>query len=209
MVTNQQFIFSCRRFLNKRKLFRVVKYIDSCLDEEDRQNIVNCIDVMKKQLSSPGKGLTSGMLIDMFLTEFLGKKDDIEKYHNGESDFKIFGLPLSLKSISGRSTIALNWSKNDSVNQSDYFNVNILIFVSSTSRWWIKNDDKIINSGFYFINKDFCKQNITLSKNNKTNSLITNRDLYKLLINAEYFIKLPNINTNDNKQFNILHCFYK
>jgi len=40
-------------------------------------------------------------------------QDNFKLSHNGESDYIINNINFSFKKINGKSTIALDWSKND------------------------------------------------------------------------------------------------
>ena len=63
--------------------------------------------------------------------------------------------------------------------------------------WKTKTDfTEIIKSGFYLIDKDYCKNNITLISNNKSNSIIKSKDIYKMIqysLTNNLFIELPKI----------------
>lgn len=157
-----------------------------------------------------GCGLSSGNLIDIFITNFFSKnfngKCDI--YHNGECDLKISNIPLSFKKISGKSSIALDWSKNKNNFKKKYFTTNILILNLKTGRWWKKENNKIIYSGIYIIDKEYCIEYVKLSSNNKTNSLISSEFVYEMLIHCidkKKFIKIPEC--NKTYEFNILNSF--
>lgn len=80
--------------------------------------------------------------------------------------------------------------------------------------WWKKGDycgiplSIEIDIGLYIIDKDFCKENVILSSNNKTNSLIESKELYKMLMKAksdDLFIPFPNSNKRYN--FSITSAF--
>ena len=127
-------------------------------------------------------------------------------------------MSLSLKKINGNSAIALDWSKNKNNNVKEYFKYHLLIINLKTEQWWKniprnKTDDNIkyndiIKAGIYIINKDYCKNNIKLLSNNKTNSLIDKQSLYRMIknsINDNLYIEIPT--SNKIIQFNILNAF--
>jgi hypothetical protein len=143
-----------------------------------------------------GSGLSGGMLIDLFLTEYL--TNIIESYeacHEGESDCKILQIPISIKKINGKSTIALDWSKNgDDSKKRERFETDIMVVNLKSCKWWkefpqgVTQEEKdseyystIMKAGIYIISRKYCKKYVTLSSNNKTNSLIDNKQLYNML----------------------------
>lgn len=164
-----------------------------------------------------GAGLLSGGIIDLFLTSFLSERlSDFKTCHNGETDLIIHGCPLSLKKISGKSSIALNWSKNKSDVKTDFFQCDIMILNLKAEQWWKKEKpDSVISlthvipSGMYFIPKEYCSK-IVLSSNNKTDTLISTEQLYGMLtysMTHNYMIHLPDPDTTVS--FNILNAFIK
>ena len=203
------------------ELKNIHKLIESKLTHSDLQELSNkCISITNV-CKGDGVGLTGGTLIDMYLCKyFLEKlKDHYEELHSGESDIKIDNTELSLKKITGKSTIALDWSKNKTDNKKKYFNNHIIIINLKTEKWWKTKPNKIISnkiityndeikSGIYFIDKNYCKRYIKLSSNNKTNSLIDSQYLYFMLkrsIMLRLYIELPT--PNKNIEFNILQAF--
>ena len=70
------------------------------------------------------------------------------------------------------------------------------------------NLNNVIPSGIYVIDKYYCKKHIKLCSNNKTNTLIDNKNLYLMLHNCmkkNMYIKLPEI--KKKYKFNILTAF--
>lgn len=177
-------------------------------------------DVVKGE---SGSGLSGGMLIDMFLTEYL--TNIIESYeacHEGESDCKILNIPISIKKINGKSTIALDWSKNgDDSKKRERFETDIMVVNLKSCKWWKEcpqgatQEEKdagyyssIMKAGIYIISHKYCKNNITLSSNNKTNNLIDNKQLYNMLkesIRENMVIEFPT--EFPTYKFNILKAF--
>lgn len=89
--------------------------------------------------------------------------------------------------------------------------------VLETKQWWKKNKinnkndnidyTKIIPSGFYIIDKNYCKNNIELKSNNKTNTLIKKDNVYKMLSNSlEKKLHIP-VKINKIYKFDILSAF--
>jgi len=203
--------------INLRKIYNIIK---NELTEDDLQELINKCNGIINKCKGDGAGLTSGILIDMLLCDFLKLK--ISKYnecHIGECDIKIDNIPLSVKKINGKSSIALDWSKNKDKDKKEHFICDILIINLKTEKWW-KNNPKIINtnikityndiipSGIYIIDKQFCKYYIKLTNNNKTNTIIESQYLYLMLkrsILLNLFIPFPF--PNKIIEFNIMNAF--
>lgn len=134
-----------------------------------------------------GRGLTGGMLTDMFLIRFLENKlSEFKECHNNEADCTILGKKLSLKKVKGKSSIALNWSKNSTEDRKEKFIENMMIIVLKSGKWWQAKG--VIPAGIY------CKEHVKLSHNNKTNALIHPMYLYEMIRNSianELYIELP------------------
>ena len=195
-----------------------MSYLKTSLTNTDLQELSNKCYSINNICKGDGGGLSGGCLIDMFISKFFETKlKEYTEYRNGEADMKICNIPLSQKKINGKSTIALDWSKNNSPCKKEYFTNNILIINLKTEQWWKaapkdKQDDIIyndtINAGIYIINKNYCKNNIKLSSNNKTNTLINNESLYRMIKNSitdNLYIEIP-APTKDI-EFNILNAF--
>jgi hypothetical protein len=203
-----------------KALSLVHKYLFDNLSKEYLQELSNKCNAIIQKCKGDGAGLSSGTLIDMLLCEaFQTRLSEYCDYHDGESDMKICNIPLSQKKINGKSTIALDWSKNKNKSQREHFSCHILIINLKTEQWWKKTpvnsisninityNDKI-PSGIYIIDKQFCKYSIKLSSNNKTDTLIDSQYLYIMLkhsINQKLFIALPS--PNKQLKFNILNAF--
>ena len=154
----------------------------------------------------------------MFISKFFESKlSEYKEYHNEESDMKICDIDISQKKINGKSTIALDWSKNEIMNERKYFQVHVLIINLKTEKWWTKTPkntnvkftyNNTIKSGMYFVDKKFCKKYIKLKTNNKTNTLIDSKNLYLMIqrsIILNTYIEFPSI--SENLIFNILNSF--
>lgn len=199
---------------NEINIKATIKYINDNLNTEDKQDLSNYMNSITKKLKGDGAGLSSGLFIDMLLCEFLSNKlDKCEEYHNGEYDIKINDINFSLKKINGKSLLALDWSKNNNENTTkDIFTHNIILINTKTCQWWKKNSNidytKTIKSGIYIINKDYCKENIKLSSNNKSNSIITHQNVYKMINNSienSTYIEIPE--PNKELKFSLIKCF--
>jgi len=198
-----------------------IKYINKYLDDVEKQNLSNYMYCITNKLKGDGAGLSSGTFIDMLICEFFSNKlKKCEEYHNGECDIKINGEEFSLKKINGKSSLALDWSKNNENSiKKEFFTHNIILINTKTSQWWKKNpkniniDDKTnytreIKPAIYIINKNYCKKNIKLSSNNKSNSIINEQYVYKIIcksIDDKTYIELPE--KNKEFKFNLLKCF--
>ena len=203
-------------FINK-----TIEYLNKYLSEKDKQDLSNYMYCITKKLKGDGAGLSSGIFIDMLLCEFFTKKmDKCEEYHNGECDIKINDINYSLKKINGKSSLALDWSKNPETSiKRETFTHNIILINTKTIQWWKNNpknkdtNDKTdytteIKSGIYIINKDYCKKNIKLSSNNKSNSIIIDTQVYKMIIDSiekKSFIIIPK--PNKELKFSLIKCF--
>ena len=209
-----------RNFSHIKEIKKIYNYIYSSLSNDDLQDLSNKCHSITQSCKGDGAGLSGGTLIDMLLCKFFQEKLALySDYHNVESDMKICDMPLSLKKINGKSTIALDWSKNETKTKREHFSCNIIIINLKTEKWWKNNPTNkisninirytdIIPAGIYIIDKQFCKYFIKLSSNNKTNTLIESQYLYIMLkhsISQNLFIKLPSY--NKELKFNILNAF--
>jgi hypothetical protein len=103
-----------RKKSNIKELRKIHRYLSSSLSSEDLQDLSNKCHSITKHCKGDGAGLSGGTLIDMLLCSFLKEKLPLySDYHDGESDMKLCDIPLSQKKINGKSTIALDWSKNE------------------------------------------------------------------------------------------------
>lgn len=166
--------------------------VRSFIERRDLQYLSNCFHALKKSMTGDGCGMRGGAILDDFLSEYFEGAKEYQEYHVGEADFKLCDIPLSLKSSmkNDGSTFALDWSKNETDTQRESFDCDILILITRSGLWW-KRENKSIKAGFYLISKEFCKNTITLSSNNKTNRLISKPEVYKMLQGASHFVPLP------------------
>lgn len=216
--------------INEKKMQNVIKYIRENLSDENLQDFSNKCYAINKSCSGDGAGLFGGSMTDMFVNlYFKSKLNDHKIFHIGENDMKICNMPLSLKKINGKSIIALDWSKNKSKNiksvennnyannnddnkcDKKYFTDNIILINLKSSKWW-KNEKNGYNNdipaGIYIIDKYFCRCNVKLECNNKSNSLIKSHYLYQTIKNSisrNLFIKIPE--HNKEIKFNIMNAF--
>jgi hypothetical protein len=156
--------------------------------DTNKEIVIECFEKIfainrycSENLGKQGGGLSAGILVDLVINEyFVQKLENFKSFHSGESDCILMDHNFSIKKITGKSNIALDWSKNkNQESQKEYFISDMMIF-NLKSQKWLKTS-KFIPSGLYFIPNDFCKQNIQLKQNNKTNSLIDSKNLYKML----------------------------
>ena len=210
-----------------QKLKQVYDHISSSLTDIDKQELSNMCNSIKNNFKGDGAGLTGGTLVDIVMNTFLKNKlPDYHENHKGESDMVICVLPFSLKKINGKSTCALDWSKNkkdeQNIQKKEIFSCDIIVInlkSGKSGQWWKKkpkNVHSILNivytseipSGIYLIDKRFCKYYVKLHENNKTNTLIDSMHLYIMLkrsIALKLYIPLPE--PNKQLKFNILHAF--
>jgi len=198
-------------------------YLKKNLTPELLTEIIGKLVGIRDAFTGDGAGLSGGTVSDMFITAFLSDKiAGFQSHHSREGDCKINEHTFSLKKINGKSTIALDWSKNgENSSERERFNTDIIIINLKTEKWW-KNGPvnatadenavgfytKTVKAGIYFISQTYCKSNICLSSNNKTDTLIETIPLYKMLMQSisdnmviEFPTEFPII------PFNILNAF--
>ena len=172
------------------ELKKILNYIKNNLTESDLYTLVNSCKSITTACKGDGVGLSSGYLIDMYISKFFTTKlTEYREYHQGESDMKIYNIPLSQKKITGKSEIALDWSKNESKNKitvkveeqelekdkpktrintkqniknktKQHFSSHILIINLKTSKWWKSEPKNIINKKIIY--NDIIKSGIYL-----------------------------------------------
>jgi hypothetical protein len=203
-----------QRWWKKRTTLSSLKKVHNLLTlhlgNETKQELSNKCDAIKKACKGDGVGLSSGSLIDMLMSEILEVNvPGFMPNHEGESDFSFSNQPYSFKKISGGSSLALSWSKNDKLkkpvkpnkpNRSkktkkdkdvSLFSCPIFILNLTPEQWW-KTKPKLrpllnitynefIPSGLYLVDVPFCKHVIKLSTNNKTDTLIGKEFVYLML----------------------------
>jgi hypothetical protein len=84
--------------------------------------------------------------------------------------------PLSFKKITGKSNIALNWSKNKNITDPN-FTIDLMIFNLKSQNWY----KTPIPTGLYLIPKEFCIEHVKLKSNNKTDTLIDAKNLFEMI----------------------------
>jgi hypothetical protein len=173
-------------------LKKVYANFSASLTPLDLQELANKCAAISRYCKGDGAGLAGGTLTDMLVCGFLqAKMADYSDCHTGESDLKIGEVPLSLKKINGKSTVALDWSKNENDLKKEHFSCHLVIINLKTQQWWKNEPTKkplleitwndTIPAGIYLISKDYCKTHVQLGKNNKTNTLISDQYLYMML----------------------------
>ena len=198
-------------------------YMKKNLTPELLTEIIGKLIGIRDEFTGDGAGLSGGTLTDMFITAFLSDKiAGFEKHHEREGDCMVNAHKFSLKKINGNSTIALDWSKNgENSSERERFNTDMIIINLKTEQWWKKGPlkatadenaagfySKTLKAGIYFISHTYCKSNICLTSNNKSDTLIENIPLYKMLMQSiadnmvvEFPTEFPVI------PFNILNAF--
>jgi hypothetical protein len=196
-----------------------IEYLRSVFSDNILQDISDSIYAIERDFKGDGSGLNASGFSDKYmrkkLAEIIPSLKEIDK---GDADWSINYHDLSFKKIRGKSTIALNWSKNPKgAKVKDLFENDIMLMISKTCQWWKKNPRefdpeidyaKSINRGFYIIDKYYLKQNINLGPNNKSNNVISEKQLYLAVINSlerDLFIEMPK--PLGIKTFNILKAF--
>lgn len=195
-----------RKHTTIKKLIDLHGYLTASLTADILQDFVNKCAAISTYCRGDGNGLIGGMLIDMLLSEcFAENLTQYKNYHTGESDMSICNMTLSQKKITGKSHIALDWSKNKQQSKRERFTCNILLVNLKTDQWWKHNPTTILSklhivytttipTGIYIADKAFCKHYIKLTSNNKTNTLICQQYVYCMLnrsIAAHLYIRLP------------------
>lgn len=205
--------------LRIRKVYdELVKY----LTPDILTDIVSKLNAITVEFTGDGSGLSGGTIVDKFITTYLSALiPNFEAYHEGEKDCKILDIPLSIKKIRGKSSIALDWSKNGKDSKErERFDTDIMIINLKTEQWWKTtpvsvnkevtdvNYSMYIKAGIYLISHDYCKGCIKLSSNNKTDSLIDSVQLYLMIqssIKNNFVIEFPT--DVPTRKFNILTAF--
>lgn len=150
------------------------------------------------------------VLFEMFRTLLR----DFSVCHAKQADCTLLGHRFSFKKITGKSCIALNWSKNKGDHQDHQtFEHPILLMNLKEGKWWRNKAhfDKFIPMGFFLLDHAYCNQNVRLKVNNKTNSLIDQEELYKMMIHAmeqQRVLPLPAPSTN-RFSFSLGSCFHE
>lgn len=183
-------------------LKEIKNYLTTQLTGEVLQEISDKMWTIGHLLKSDGKGLSGGLIMEQTLFEILSEHvDGFDAHHEGQSDCKVNDITLSFKKITGKSTLALNWSKNESGANIVRFECPILLMNLKEGRWWKNKKDanRSLPSGFYLISHDYCNENVKFKTNNKTNSLIVAEDIYKMMVEAldlDVVLELPPARTN-------------
>lgn len=168
---------------------RTIEFLKHHLTKPVLQEISDKMWTLHHHLQSDGRGLSGGTLMEQVLFEILGTTlhKDFSVRHIKQSDCTILGHPFSFKKITGKSCLALNWSKNDTPNNKSLtFEHPILLLNTKEGKWWRHKPqfDQYIPMGFFLLDPAYCNAHVCLKTNNKTNSLIDTEDLYKIIIHA-------------------------
>ena len=197
------------RLLAAKELDTVKNILKNGLDLQD---LSNKIDAIKACCVGDGCGLKTGTYVDDLITAFFKKHlVSYQEYHKGEADLKICDVPLSLKTCtSDKGTqFALNWSKNKTESDpSSNFDTHIMIIVSRGGHWWKQKEglNEYIKPGIYLVDRYYCKDNIDLKSNNKTDKLISKKEVYQMIVNSQHYVEIPAPQEN-RPSFDILKAF--
>jgi len=167
-----------------------------------REFVNQCCCLIRLCRGEDGSGLKSGILIDMLVDRFFSSHVfNCRPYHKGESDLSIDGHVVSLKKITGKSTIAMNWSKNKNRTGSasgnktttspSHFQHDIMILNLQGGKWWKKpkvvdgmSYHRTIPRGIYLVDCFYWRRHAHFRSNNKTNTLIDSMLLYRMLVRS-------------------------
>ena len=190
------------RFLENAELCK----IKDGLDHLKSANLTEMVNAIKRYCTGDGCGLRIGGYVDDMVTElFTHTVPNFEPYHKSDADCKINGIPLSLKTCTNPkgTSFALSWSKNKTIDMSNNFSAHIMVIVAQSGRWWKKAE--VVNAGIYLISNTWCKKHITLTKNNKSDKIVSKKEVYKMLRASKHFIPMPE--PKGTLKFNILKAF--
>ena len=83
-----------------------------------------------------------------------------------------------------------------------------MILVSRGGQWWKQKEgfNEYIKSGIYLIDRYYCKDNIDLTTNNKTDKLISKKEVYHMIQNSQHYVEMPSPQP-DRPSFDILKAF--
>ena len=167
----------------------IIEYMKGSLSKEVLQEISDKMSAISLSMSADGAGLTSGQLMEKTILEIFKKNmKEFEACHYGQMDMMIKNIGLSFKKISGKSILALSWSKNTKDSPST-FECPIIIMNVKGGVWWKKktgemDNTKMIPAGFFLIDDAYCRSHISLTHNNKSNTIIDQRSVYNMLCHA-------------------------
>lgn len=219
---------------NQNELKKIIEYLEKYLTPDKLQEISNMCIAVNNSCTGDGSGLSSGTLIEKVVSAFFKNiLPEFECYNIGQADMKICGNPVSFKKTTGKSELASNWTKPKKLKPNEIitnksnekyikipFQEHILIINLKTDKWWkrkpgveVRNNLKfppydIIPMGIYIVDKEYCKKNVVLSSNTKTDTLIKNYYVYNMIQNSilnKLYIKLPE--PNKKIKFDILKAF--
>ena len=189
-----EYLKQYERILAVKELDTVKKILKTGLDLQD---LSNKIDAIKACCVGDGCGLKTGAYVDDLIAAFFKKHlVSYQEYHKGEADLKICDVPLSLKTCTNDkgTQFALNWSKNKTESDpSSNFDTHIMIIVSRGGQWWKQKEglNEYIKPGIYLVDRHYCKDNIDLKSNNKSDTLISKKDVYQMITNSQHYVEIP------------------
>lgn len=177
-------------YLTSKEVFEHIKPFF----EEHGNKMMSIGEALKEKYTGPGCGLSTGFLQDEIYREYVKEYSNLILGCSDnsclEADF-ILILPLSSKKglFSMKKTfggdLALAWQKNPNGDKREFWKCPIVIFNHAIPGKTKRALNFGIKKGIYVIDHIWCRSNIKLSKNNKTDNLIKRRDVIKMLKNAK------------------------
>ncbi|NDE16827.1 DNA (cytosine-5-)-methyltransferase [bacterium] len=161
-----------------------------------RQEIADKLWTLDRHFKADGKGLITGTIMEQTVFEvFTVALGTFEVVHEHQSDCAIMGHRLSFKKVSGKSQLALQWSKNPT-GFCGTFEHPILLLNLREGKWWRRKSgwDRHLPAGFFVVDHDFCNTHVCLKRNNKSDSVMDAAAVYTMLVAAmdtDCFVALP------------------
>lgn len=194
-IPNDQSLVPCSTYMNggasSDQAYDDVRIVHEILSKylsaDHRQYIFDCIHTIHKHLkmhSKQGYGLMGGALADEFVSQYMKKICPLwQSCHDGQADFRLNGMRISFKKTQFGSDLALSWSRNDKVKKlvRPKFEVLMILYVMYSEKWYHRQDDTLFESGWYIIPVSLLNEHVTLSCNNKTDTLIKKQELCTIL----------------------------
>ena len=171
--------------------------------------LAEMVNATERHCTGDGCGLRRGGYVDEVVSELFKLLRDFKQYHKNDADCKINGVPFSLKTSTSTTgtSFALSWSKNTTVDNTNNFLSHVMVIMAHSSQWYKKRAGycDTIHSGIYLISRGWCRDNIVLGKNNKTDKLVSRESVYRMLRASKHFIPMPE--PKGALEFNILNAF--
>lgn len=151
-----------------------------------RQEIADKLWTLERHFKGDGKGLSNGMVVEQTVFEIFQEHiDSFRVEHHQQSDCAIMDRRLSFKKVTGKSQLALQWSKNPA-GFCGAFEHPILLLNAREGQWWRRKAgfDRHLPAGFFLVDDAFCNAHVCLKRNNKSDSLIDCPEVYAMLVSA-------------------------